>query len=87
MLLPVIEAASLYPHGLAQKLHRELPGKAAQTHELLLRIRPLEDDLRRGVAVGSIVQLVLNYFEKMDGLITLWVVIHTSGIEVKHLSI
>ncbi len=46
--------------------HGKLPGKAPQAHELLLRVRPRIDDLRSGMSVGCIVQLVLHDLEEAD---------------------
>ena len=68
-------------------LDRELPGEAAQPHELLPGVCPLEDDLRGGVAVGGIVQLVLHDFEKPHGLRAHRVIVLAGGVEIQHLPV
>ena len=66
---------------------RKVTGESLHTHKRLRRVGPVIDNLRCGVAVGRIVQLVLHDFEKHNGIRAFRVIVHAGCVEVEYLTI
>ena len=61
--------------------------KGGQSHKFFLRIGACVNDLRRGLSMNGIVNLILDFLEKLNRDFRLGVIVNTGRVDFKHLSI
>ena len=61
--------------------------KGGQAHKFFLRIGACVNDLRRGLSMNGIMNLVLDFLEKLNGDFRLGIIVNTGRVDFKHLTV
>ena len=61
--------------------------KGGHAHKFFLRIGACVNDLRRGLPMNGIMNLILDFLEKLNGDFRLGIIVNTGRVDFKHLTV